>query len=234
MRRKKLFLRGDFRQFSNENVHIWDHFFQLLFPKDFESLKILDIRLREVGAKRQLKKTENRRRPKKSEEKNFFLRGDFRQFSNKNAHIWDHFFPLLFPKNSESLKILDMRLREVGAKRQFKKTKNRRRPKKFKKKTFFCAAILDNFWNKNVYIWDHFFPLLFPKDSESLKILDIRLREVEAKRPLNGTSKVKTHRQTDRQTDRRTNRLVESIGPEGRCFENGTSPRTHIFAVSVG
>ena len=49
---------------------------------------------------------------------------------------------------------------------------------------------------------DHFFPLLFPKGSESLKILDIRLREVGAKRPLNGTSKV--NRQTDRRTDRRT------------------------------
>ena len=43
--------------------------------------------------------------------------------------------------------------------------------------------------NKDVQMLDHFFPLLFPKDSESLKILDIRLREVGAKRPLNGTSK---------------------------------------------
>ena len=69
---------------------------------------------------------------------------------------------------------------------------------------------------------DHFFSLLFPKDSESLKILDIRLREVGAKRPLNGTSKVnrQTDRQTDRRTDRRTFQLIESIGPEGRCFEN--------------
>ena len=49
---------------------------------------------------------------------------------------------------------------------------------------------------------DHFFPLLFPKDSESLKIFDIRLQEVGAKRPLNGTSKV--NRQTNRQTDRHT------------------------------
>ena len=38
---------------------------------------------------------------------------------------------------------------------------------------------------------DHNFPLLFPKDSESLKILDIPLREVGEKRPLNGTSKMK-------------------------------------------
>ena len=42
---------------------------------------------------------------------------------------------------------------------------------------------------------DHFFPLLFPKDSESLKILDIGLWKVGAKRPLNGTSKVKKVRE---------------------------------------
>ena len=61
--------------------------------------------------------------------------------------------------------------------------------------------------NKNVQMLDHFFPLLFPKDSESLKILDIRLREVGAKRPLNGTSKVNKHTntQTDGQTDGQTN-----------------------------
>ena len=47
-----------------------------------------------------------------------------------------------------------------------------------------------------------------------------------ARKRLNGTSKV--NRQTDRQTDRQTNthtniwtfRLIESIGPEGQCFEN--------------
>ena len=57
--------------------------------------------------------------------------------------------------------------------------------------------------NKNVQMSDHFFPLLFPKDSESLKILDIRPWEVGAKRPLNGTSKVnrQTHTQTNRHTD---------------------------------
>ena len=38
------------------------------------------------------------------------------------------------------------------------------------------------------------------------------------KRRLNGTSKVNTR--TDRRTDRLTNQLIESIGPEGRCFEN--------------
>ena len=79
-------------------VAILDHFptkmfksettsFHYFSPKDSESLKILDIRLREVGAKRPLKKTENRRRPKKLKKKTFFLRGDLRQFSNKKVHI---------------------------------------------------------------------------------------------------------------------------------------------------
>ena len=48
-------------------------------------------------------------------------------------------------------------------------------------------------------------PLLFPKDSESLKILDIRLWEVgRAKRCLNGISKI--NRQTGRQTHGHTGR----------------------------
>ena len=86
------------------------------------------------------------------------------------------------------------------------------------------------FSNKNVRIWDHFFPLRFPKDSESLKILDIRLREVGAKRQLNGTSKVNT--QTDTRTDGRIFWLIESIGPEGRCFENHYIS-TYIFKLGT-
>ena len=39
-----------------------------------------------------------------------------------------------------------------------------------------------------------------------------------AKRPLKGTSKL--NRRTDKQTHGRTFQLIESIGPEGRCFEN--------------
>ena len=40
-------------------------------------------------------------------------------------------------------------------------------------------------------IWDHFLPLVFPKDSENLKSLDIGLQEVEAKRRINGMNKLK-------------------------------------------
>ena len=49
-------------------------------------------------------------------QKNFISRCGFRQLLNKNFQIWDHLFPLLFPKDSQSLKILDIWLREVGQK----------------------------------------------------------------------------------------------------------------------
>ena len=41
------------------------------------------------------------------------------------------------------------------------------------------------------------------------------------KKSLSGTSKVNTQtdKHIDGQTDRRTFRLIESIGPEGRCFK---------------
>ena len=76
---------------------------------------------------------------KSAKKKTFFLRGNFRPLPNKNVQMLDHFFPLLFPKDSESLKILDIQLREVGAKRPVKKTENRRRPEKVKKKKLFFA-----------------------------------------------------------------------------------------------
>ena len=37
-----------------------------------------------------------------------------------------------------------------------------------------------------------------------------------------------TDSQTDVQTDGRTNRLIESIGPEGRCFENAKACRVSL------
>ena len=83
---------------------------------------------------------------------------------------------------------------------------------------FFLRGNFKPLPNKNVHIWDLFVSLLFPKDSESLKILDIWLWEVGAKRRLNCTSKV--NRRTHTRTNTRTFRLIESIGPEGRCFEN--------------
>ena len=66
---------------------------------------------------------------------------------------------------------------------------------KSERKNFFCAAILDHFQTKMFKCQTTFFHYFSPKDSESLKILDIRLWEVGAKRPLKGTSKVKKMRE---------------------------------------
>ena len=67
------------------------------------------------------------------------------------------------------------------------------------KNKLFLRANCKPFTSKSIQIWDHFLSLLFPKDSESLKTLEIRLWEVGAKRRLNFTLKV--NKQTDRQTD---------------------------------
>jgi hypothetical protein len=56
-----------------------------------KSLNIVDNRLREVGAKRPLKKTENRRRPKKVKKKLFFAR----QFETIFKHKCSYLRPLL-------------------------------------------------------------------------------------------------------------------------------------------
>ena len=73
-------------------------------------------------------------------------------------------------------------------------------------------------FTKNVQIGEHFFPLLLPKDSKSLKKIG---------HPTSGSGGKKTFKrylkseQTDRhttdtpQTDGRTFRLIESIDPEG-------------------
>ena len=50
-----------------------------------------------------------------------------------------------------------------------------------------------------------------PKDSEALKILDIRLQEKGVKKRLNGTSKVNT--QTDTRTEKSTYRKHQPQGP---------------------
>ena len=114
---------------------------------------------------------------------------------------------------------------------------------KWAKKLFLKNGNFRPLPKKNVQIWDHFFPLLFPKGYESLKIFYIQLWEMGTKRPLNGTSKVnrRTDRQTDTQTDRQTDistyrkhwprgpmlwkgslYLTLSVIPWGRCAPRGS------------
>ena len=76
-----------------------------------------------------------------------FLRGNFTAFMSKIIQIWDHFFPLVFPMDSENLKGLDIGLREVGAISRLNGV-NKGERKKSIKKTFFAATILDHFWAK--------------------------------------------------------------------------------------
>ena len=59
---------------------------------------------------------------------------------------------------------------------------------------------------KSCPIWDCFFPLLLPKDSEALQVLALRLQKVGAKRRLNSTSQV--NKQTDRLSDTQTDILI--------------------------
>ena len=66
------------------------------------------------------------------------------------------------------------------------------------KKNFFCGGNLTHIMIKSFQIKDHFFSLLFPKDSKILNSFDIGLWEVGTKRPLNGV------RKCDRKTDRKT------------------------------
>ena len=71
-------------------------------------------------------------------------------------------------------------------------------------KKLFVRGNFTPFISKKIQMWDNFFPLLFFMDSEALKIVDIQLREVGAKRRLSGTSQVNgqtTDKQTDTQTD---------------------------------
>ena len=113
-----------------------------------------------------------------------------------------HYFS---PKDSQNLKSLHIGLAEVGAKdrknewetpipKKFLLSKT-----KFAQKHFFWRGNFTPFISQSYHIWDHFFPLFFTKDSESLKTLDNQLQEVGAKRRLNGSSKVNTR--TDGQTD---------------------------------
>ena len=73
------------------------------------------------------------------------------------------------------------------------------KPKNGERKTIKMCGDFTPFIGKSFQMWDHFFLLIFPNDSESLKFLDLQLWELAAKRRWNSTSKV--NRRTDRQTD---------------------------------
>ena len=57
------------------------------FPQGFRISKNIGHPTSKSGDKKTIKKDRKPKKTEKSEEKNFFLHGDFRQFSNKNVHI---------------------------------------------------------------------------------------------------------------------------------------------------
>ena len=70
---------------------------------------------------------------------------------------------------------------KLSEKHQYQKTSTQ------KQTNFFLRGHFTPFISKNVQVRHHFFPLLFLNNSESLKSLDTLLREMGAKRRLNGT-----------------------------------------------
>ena len=147
------------------------------------------------------------------QQKNFFLPGNVTPFMSKGCPIWHPFFPLLFPKDSKNLKSLDIGLWASGGKNTFIWNKQ---VKKLVK-NFFCHGNFTPFMSKSFEIWDHFFPLLFPKDSKNLKKFEHWTL---------GSWGKKTVKQSGQsQTDIRTFRLIERIGQEGHFFEKNRTFR---------
>ena len=116
------------------------------------------------------------------------------------------------------------------------------------KKNFLLRGDIRPLPNKNVQMLDHFIPLqkktffarqfqtilkqkcsylrpllsiTFPQGFRISKNIGHPTSESGGKKTVKRYLKSEqTHGQTDTRTDRRTFRLIESIGPEGRCFEN--------------
>ena len=89
-----------------------------------------------------------------------------------------------------------------------------------KKKLFFCAAIFDNFQIKMFQSETtsvNYFPQGFRISNNIGHPTSVSGGKKTFKRYLKSEH---TDKHTDKHTDRRTFRLIESIGPEGRCFEN--------------
>ena len=95
----------------------------LTFPQGFWKSKKFGHWTLRSGDRKTFKWSEqmNKNLKKKKKKK---IRGYFTPFMSKSFKIWDHFFPLLFPKDSKNLIGLDIGLWEVGAKRSLNGVRN--------------------------------------------------------------------------------------------------------------
>ena len=119
------------------------------------------------------------------------LRGNFTTFMCKTFQIWDHFFPFLFPKDSEILKSLDIGLWEGRAKRRFNKVNQWKKNQWI----FFLPRRLYNLYLKKFVFLNlrPLFSITFPQWFWKSKNLDIGLQEVGAKRRLKEVRKCDKH-----------------------------------------
>ena len=119
------------------------------------------------------------------QKKIFFVARQFQTLHEQKFYYLIPFLSITFPQGFWKSKKMNIGLREMGVKISLNWVN-----KSWKSvKTLFVAAILHNCWEK-IQIRDHFFPLLFPKDSKYLKNFDIGYWGVGSKRPLNEVNKV--------------------------------------------
>ena len=163
-----------------------------MLDKDSESLKILDIQLREVGAQRLLKKTKNRRRPRKVKKKTFFFPRRFQTIFKQKCSYLRPLLSITFPQEFRISKNIGHSNSGSGGTKTVKKDRKPKKTEKSEEKNFFFARRFQTIFKQKCSYLRPLLSITFTKDSESLKILDIRLREVGAKSPLNAGVNIPT------------------------------------------
>ena len=86
-KKKKLFFARRFKTTSKQKCYNVRPLLSITFPQELRISKNIGHLTSGSGDKKTVKKDRKPKKTEKSEEKNFFLRGHFRQFSNKNVHI---------------------------------------------------------------------------------------------------------------------------------------------------
>ena len=192
----------------SQSIQIWDHFFPLVFPKDLEILKCLYIWHREVGAKRYFNEMKTRGKIQKK----LFPPQQFETIFEQKCSYLRPLLSITFPQGFWIFKIFGHPILGSGGKKTLKW---------YLKSEHFLKIRYDfrTFSSKNAQIWDHFFPLLFPQGFWISEVVGHLTSESGGKKMFKRYPKNWAYGQTNTQTHRRIFQIIESIGPEGRCFE---------------
>ena len=144
-----------------------------------------------MGAKRPLKKTKNRRRQKKNKKRTFFCAAILDNFKQKSSYLRPLLY-ITFPQGFRISKNIGHPTSGSVGKKTVKKDRKPKKTEKVKKKTFFCAAILDNFQTK-----------MFISETTSFHYFSPRIPNFK-KWGQKDLKSEQTDRHTDGQTYRRT------------------------------